>query len=256
MPQILHEPPRELRRLATRIEAGLGIYIRARGHGALHSQWEAPRHGWALGNLAIRHTEATALMARTDVAMAPTAFVTARAAVESAARSIWLMEPEDVWEREARWVAFLREGGRLAERRQLAENERLSGRARAIRDFASEVGQKLPAGTEIPGIPSIDSLLARYGTTLDAFYVHSSQYTHSAELATSAFRVNLGIAADFGDYTDVEDWIVPLRQAWQAATARALQLMKIVGDKPGAELKRVEAQVAGAFEELAKSLGA
>lgn len=194
------------------------------------------------------------MIARTDVAMAPTAFVTSRAAVESAARSLWLLEPDGVWEREARWVALLREGGRLVDRHQLAPNARISTRARSVRAFASAVGEKLPAEVEVPGIPSMDSLLARYGTTLDAFYVHSSQYTHSAELATSAFRMNLGDAAEFGDFARVEDWVAPLSQAWQAATASALQLMKVTGDEPGPELGRVEAQVARALEELVESL--
>ena len=98
------EPTRELRRLVTRIDYGLGQYAAARGTWALNSKWEALRYGWSLSNLALRHAESTVTLARTDMALAPSAWVTARAATEAAARCIWLLQPEDEWQREARWL--------------------------------------------------------------------------------------------------------------------------------------------------------
>src|SRR5690242_19547695 len=107
---IVLEPTRELRRLATRIDFALGQYLTARGNCALTSVFEAPRHGWTLSNLALRHAEATLVLAKTDMALAPTGWVAARAATETAAKCLWLLQPEDEWQREARWIALLREG--------------------------------------------------------------------------------------------------------------------------------------------------
>ena len=82
----LQEPTRELRRLATRIEHGLGRYAAERGNWATTSKWEALRYGWSLSNLALRHAESTVSLAKTDMVLAPSAWVTARAATEAAAR--------------------------------------------------------------------------------------------------------------------------------------------------------------------------
>lgn len=252
MPHVVKEPSRELRRLATRIEVGIGIYLSGRdADAALGSEWESLRYAWTLTNLAVRHAEATALLARTDAVLAPTAFVTARAAMETAARTLWLLEPDDSWEREARWLALLREGARLGTRHQVADDAVVRARAETIGAFADAVEAKLPEGVNVPGTPSADAILARYGTGLDSFYVIASQFMHGAELATRSYRVNVGNAAEYGELSTLHDWILPLSHAWQAATAGVLRLMQASGASVPPAFGRVERQVQEALTDFA-----
>ena len=184
----------------------------------------------------------------------PSAFVTARAAVETAARCIWLLQPDDVWEREARWLALLHEGGRLGTRSQLAGDLTRRTQSESIRDFASAVEARLPPGTRIPGTPSADKLLREFGTDLDHFYVIASQYSHGAELATRAYRANLGTDAEYGEVANLADWLYPLSHAWQAATAGVIRLMQVTQVPFTPVLRRVENQVEEAITALQRSL--
>ena len=253
---IQQEPTRELRRLATRIEAGIGHFLAARGAWATGTKWEALRHAWSLSNLALRHAEATILQAKTDMALAPSAWVTARAATEAAARCLWLLRPEDPWEREARWLALLREGARLGERAETKSNAYLVAQAATIREFAEAVEAKLPDGVRVSGMASMQSILAEEGAQLAEFYVLASQYTHGAELATRAYRVNLGIDSAYGDFVDAKDWFQPVWVAWLSFRVTAVRLISERNESPLPEvLALIDNQIREARDEFVASLG-
>lgn len=247
MPNVARTPSREMRRLAVRIEAAGNRFARARGSSWLETQWEAPRHAWTLSNLALRHLEATALAAKTDVVLLPAGWVTARAAVEAAGRCLWLMEPDDEWQREARWLALLYEGARLGDRPEMVGTLQAEVSART-KAFADEVKALLPGGLIVPGIPAMMSILKGQGDDLAWFYVLSSQYTHAAELATRTTRSHLGGNAKYGDRADAAEWLLPLWGAWQAFRATAVRLLAVAGDVWPPDLVVVEQQVMEARE--------
>jgi hypothetical protein len=240
-------PSPELVRLAARLEWGMSQYATARGAAASGSRWEAIRHAWTLSNLTLRHAEATALMARTDVAHLPTAWVTARAATESAAKCLWLITPDDEWEREARWVACLEEGARLANRPQLAGFDSLLKNSEALKKFAADVRALLPGGVLVPGIPSADAMLQRIAPELASFYVIASQYTHGAELATQTFRSHLGNAAEFGEHTEEDQWVAPLGNSWNAFRSTAREIAAITETELGEKALLADRRVDEAF---------
>jgi hypothetical protein len=243
-------PSRELVRLATRMEWGMSQYATARGAAASGSKWEAFRHAWTLSNLTLRHAEATALMARTDVAHLPTAWVTARAATESAAKCLWLITPDDEWEREARWVACLEEGARLATRPQLAGFEGLLENSESLRKFAADVRALLPDGVVIPRVPSADAMLQTIAPGLAGFYVIASQFMHGAELATQTFRAHLGNAAEFGERSREDLWVAPLRNSWNAFRSTAREIAAITETVLEEKVRLVDNQVDEAFQSL------
>jgi hypothetical protein len=153
------------------------------------SKWEAPRYAWALSGLVVRHAEATTLMARTDVAHVPSAWVTARACVETAARCLWMLAPANEWEREARWLTFLYEGARLGKQKPMDWLDMVVDRSKTIENFAAAVEAKLPGGVEVPRrVPPTQEILSPIDSSLGAFYALASQFTHGAEFATGMFR--------------------------------------------------------------------
>lgn len=248
---VVQEPSRELRRLATRIDFGLGRYLLARGHEAVGSRWESLRHAWTLSNLTLRQAESVCVLAKTDEVLLPAGWVTARAALETAARLVWLLEPEDEWGREARWLALLQEGARLD-----ARNEVLTLRGRntpttTLKDFADLVTAKLPDGVKVPGIPPITSMLeTQQGVGLVGLYAVASQFTHGAELASRQWRTNLGVDAGYGEVVSSLDWVIPLSAAFQAFRVTTTTLMRAV-DKPlPQDVALVEQQINKAREAL------
>ena len=70
--------------------------------------YEAPFEALNLFNLPIRHVEGVIALARRDLVMLPPAELAARAALESAVRAAWTMDPADLFERESRWLAHLK----------------------------------------------------------------------------------------------------------------------------------------------------
>ena len=248
------EPTRELRRLVTRIDYGLGQYAAARGTWALNSKWEALRYGWSLSNLALRHAESTVTLARTDMALAPSAWVTARAATEAAARCIWLLQPEDEWQREARWLALLHEGARLGNRKETKGMPALVAESELIKEFAEAVAAKLPEGVTVPGMDPIKSILAEEGDGLALFYVMASQYTHATELATRSWRVNLGTDAAYGEFSGARDWQHPVWMAYLSFRVTALRLIDLKGDGPSPMLELADHQADEAREAFAAAL--
>lgn len=248
------EPTRELRRLVTRIDYGLGRYAAARGNWALNSKWEALRYGWSLSSLALRHAESTVMLAKTDMVLAPSAWVTARAATEAAARCIWLLQPEDEWQREARWLALLHEGARLGDRKETKDIPALVAESQLIKEFAEAVTAKLPEGVSVPGMDSIQSILAAEGSGLALFYVMASQYTHATELATRSWRVNLGTDADYGEFSGARDWLHPVWMAYLSFRITAMRLIELKGEGPSAVLELADHQADEAREDFAAAL--
>jgi hypothetical protein len=118
-------------------------------------KYEADIEAWLLFNLAIRHTEGVIALARHDLILLPPAQMAARAGFEAAVKAAWLVDADDPFDREARWLAHLsfqerylsRSANELSEAEQnatvspqvrevrLARAEQLRKREASVRDF-------------------------------------------------------------------------------------------------------------------------
>lgn len=248
MANVVAEPSRELRRLALRIDVGCGRFLAARGSWALSTQWESLRHAWSLSNLSLRNAEATVLLAGSDLVMLPAAWATTRAAVEAAGRCLWLIQPSDVWEREARWLALMEEGARLGEREEVRQLSSAAPSSQAMRRFVDAVKAKLPDGVVVPGSPSIQTFLRGEGEALALFYVLASQYVHAAEFGTRQWRDGLGVDAGYGEHVNEIDWHWPLWMSWLAFRVTAVRLMEEQGRQITPDLALVDNQIIEARE--------
>jgi hypothetical protein len=251
----VQQPSREVRRLAVRIDFAMSRFLKARGNDAVGSKWESDRHAWTLSNLSLRHAEAVCVLARTDEVLLPAAWATARSAMESAARSLWLLEPKDSWEREARWLALVYEGARLDDRIEVSQLYGGGQLAPGAKQFADAVSAMLPSGVTVPGVPGIKYMLEPHGAALVGLYAVASQYTHAADLAARQWRTNLGVDAAYGEFVTSSAWLMPLWVGWQAFRATALTLMGATGTEAlDAALLLIDRQVNEARDELARSV--
>lgn len=254
MANVVREPSRELKRLASRIESGCGYYLKARAAStAQNTQWEALRYAWTLSNLALRHTEATVVLARTDSVLQPAAWCTARAAAEATMWFFWLVEPEDVWEREARWLALLNTGISLGERPAMKESQYFAGRAAKIKEFRDAVEARLPAGVTVPGLPKISNLFTDRGDRFVRFYAIASQYTHATEFATVQWRKDLGTSATYGEFPEDALWGPPLSGAWSSFRATATWFINEHGGPPPTDLHLIDEKIAEAERAFVKA---
>jgi hypothetical protein len=209
-----------LTRVADIIERGIDAYVSALRNLPTLGQWEAPVEGWSLGWLVIRNVEAVIAMARHDEVMVNAAWSNTRVAFEQSVRIVWMLHPNDRFEAECRWLAFLEKYERF-ERAMVAEvpdrSELHSSRAEAIRGFRLGVAARLPEGYTPLRPPRFRDMLTAIGNPqLYQYYREGSQYVHGSMHGSSSYRRNLGTARDLGDFTSTVDWVLPLRLAWLA----------------------------------------
>lgn len=220
-------PPKEVHELADAVDVSCGTLLELRGNWAVSTQWEAPLHAWTLSNHALRNAEATVLMAQNDLVLFPAASATARVAMEGAGRCAWLIKPTDPWEREARWIALMDEGGRLSNRDGLPEGSPLANRAKSVAEFAAQVRSLMPPGYPVPGIPGVKTLFEDFAPRVYAYYIESSQHVHAAELTTGQWRNRLRTSGLLTETVTSLQWLAPLWMAWQAFRLTARRLISL-----------------------------
>jgi hypothetical protein len=115
-------------------------------------KWEADVEAMLLQSQAIRDIEAILELAGTDLVLLPSGNVLARAVFEIALKAAWLVQPEDPYEREVRWLVHLEEDARVNEKVAIkvsafGGNDRpFQERGTTFRNFAQAVAAKLPPG--------------------------------------------------------------------------------------------------------------
>lgn len=212
--QSLKPPTTQLQTAADALDSVIGDFLDCRP--PPNFEWEADVEAYVMSNLVVRHVEATAQLARCDMVLLPAAWATARSALEVSARAEWLLEPDDPYEREARWLARLREGARFYG--SVADRlDQLGGSADSIRamggsidDFATDVSNRMPNNVNaVPGIPSADALI---GTVPDRYltYKMGSQYVHGTHEGASIYRRSLGTEKRLQERVGEPAWKDPL----------------------------------------------
>ena len=172
-----------------------------------------------------------AVLAREGVVTYPAAMVLARAAYEGAIRVLWMLKPDDPFDRESRWLVNLRQTARFHEQvgREFEslgfEDDVVVDRrsvAATIRKVADGVTAKLPPGIEPTAtLPSLKDMVEELD--MPERYVPyrlGSQFTHVAGYATGIYRRNLGTSAVVGEFLEADQWIA--LSTWRGGAFRCL----------------------------------
>lgn len=236
---IIRPPGPNLLRLADTLEACIARFLQARAGLLGTNPWEAPRKGWALSNLMVRNIEAVLVMARTDEVLVSAAWTNARCAFEQSVRIIWMLNTPDPYISESRWLGFLADAERfhrlVADSSEKEPDLPSTARHREIengmREFREGASARLPEGYKVQKPPSFEAMLrALDGGGMYRYYREGSQYVHGSMWGTSVYRRNLGIHAQFGDFTDTWDWVLPLRLCWLSLRNAGEILVSRLGD--------------------------
>jgi hypothetical protein len=184
-----------------------------------YGQYESTAEAYALLRLSTRNVQGVIALAKTDILLLPSALVVARAAFESAVKAAWMIDAEDPFDREARYLAHLASEEKYLqwEAKRFAtvgiSPEPTKAREESIRDFRLKMTALLPPRTTVVGLPNLDQMLTTIGgDKLYAFYNKMSQYTHASHAATWLYRGGgLGTERKQGEFIESNQWFIPLR---------------------------------------------
>ncbi len=208
----------------------VGDFIATRRETLPSPKYEAEIEASNLFNLAIRNLEGVVALARRDLILLPPALVAARACFEAAVKAAWLVNADDPFDREARWLVhlaseerYLNRISRIADRSQRLKWDvaNLRTKEKSIRNFRLAVEAKLPPHIRrLERSPPFDAMLAELGSeALYLFYVKLSQTAHGEHAATWLYRAGgLGTENRSGEFITPGDWLIPLRVGFLSFT--------------------------------------
>jgi Family of unknown function (DUF5677) len=208
-------------------------------------KYEAEIEAQNLFNLAIRHLEGVLALARTDLVLLPPALAASRACFEAAVKAAWLVDADDPFDREARWLVHLaseeRYCARIADRFIKLGHGRetlvssLREREAKIKTFRVAVEAKLPKHvTRLKRSPSFEEMVGSLGGEgLYSFYILLSQSSHAEHQATWSYRAGgLGYEKRVGEFIKPADWRLPLRNCFLSVGRPGEIVLSRLGGKP------------------------
>jgi hypothetical protein len=148
----------------------------------LLGKYEAEVEAFNLFRLAIRDVEGVIELARSDLALLPPALAAARACFENAVKACWLVDADNPFDREARYLNHLKSEERylqkVAERIEDTElKERLRRQELVVHEFRIGIQNKMPKHIKLlPGTPSFEEMLQSVeGKPVYPFYMMLSK---------------------------------------------------------------------------------
>lgn len=189
---IVIPPTMEVKHAASMLYQTVPRFSKALRGGLPIGKWESETEAYVKMLLVLRHVESLSILARTDLVLLPAAVVIARAAFETATGVLWMLDPEDPFEREVRWLAQLAEEEEYYER-LFKKSSELGGpledvetRRKVIGKFRTDVEGALPDGYEtLKRVPNFAQMLGTLGLERQyLLYMDSSQFTHGTQVAT------------------------------------------------------------------------
>jgi hypothetical protein len=202
MANIVLPPTPPILQVADFIDRTLSQFLHARQTVPALGKFESEVEAMKLITLVVRNIEAITELAKIDLVLAPPANVLARAVFEIAVKAAWMVTPNDPFEREIRWLAYLEEEERM--------HERVAGRAArfagdptffenqrdVLRTFRAGVERSLPSSySRLPGNPSVEQMLEGIGQK--RIY---GVYTLLCALCSRQPRVDVALSTQLGYY--------------------------------------------------------
>jgi hypothetical protein len=180
--------------------------------------WESDVEAFNLILLSATQAIGSGRLAKSSLSFLPSVSAMARAAMEAGARAMWLLGPNEPFDREGRWLAHLETEVSARERLERALRQEFSGKppSTIVREFSSAVRAKLPEGTIVPKqVPKFDALLKSIGASEKYIvYASLSQTAHATHHGAGIFRQHLGFQKTYGEFITPEDWWLPLSTCW------------------------------------------
>lgn len=184
-----------------------------------------------------RHVESVATLARDDSRLLPGAITLTRSAYEIALRILWLLQPDEPFEREARWLSSVHERERSVEKaaRRMAS---LGGDSAAYKSFADRLRQhrlaiaaKLPARIAPPNAPpSFADILRDLGEERKyPLYAALSQFSHGTHEATTIYQHHVEGGLWIRDPIAESEWLNVLQIGWYAVDDPTRRLLELLG---------------------------
>lgn len=203
-------PSRELLRAATFLERTVTRFLGARKTAGPMGRYEHHDASHSLLVLIARHVEAIVELARRDVVFLPAAMTLARAAFETSVRALWMLDPDDPLERDARYLALLREEEDFLT--HISDDEVSINHVRQVREFIEGVSALLPHDVAVPaGRQRLLQMLRDIeAEDLYLHYRHLSQYAHGTFFAIRHYQRHLGTLKEFGEWIEEPMWSLPL----------------------------------------------
>ena len=217
---IIAPASQSLLRAVDLVEEGVGHLLEARN--LLSSEFQKYESSHDALNLlyhSLRHIEAVVELARKDLVLRPAAFTAARAALEASVRGLWLVDCDEPFEREGRWLGFIDEEvlSRKRAARHFSQHAHTDASAEQqqvadqLKSYRNAVAQLLPNGHAPRRLPKFDAMLAETKMNVNyAVYVIGSQFTHGTSWALSQFRQGLGTQRRLTEVKDSVSWVLPV----------------------------------------------
>jgi hypothetical protein len=202
------------------------------------AQHEVDHEAHRLMFMIIRHTESVTELARRDLVLFPSAMVLARAALDITATIIWLTEPEELLDAEARWMAKLKEYLNRVERLKqiLAAEGRptrwIEEQAKDLQEKYDRTLTKFPQGYVFPKMDEfkVDKALASLNIPQHyAHYILGSQFTHGGMMSTEIYRGEVCGDKTLLEWVTPEYWVFPFYVCWHSIAVAWMRILARTG---------------------------
>lgn len=241
MTAVILTPTPEVRSACDRFDDAICRALESLGRAiATDPEWgkyESSRDAVALFKAAIRSVEATVALARADLVLFPGALMTARGAFEIGLRAAWLVDCDDPFDRERRWLAHLKneEGsnGKVAAHLQKAGGDPAAflDTQDQMRSFREAVEAKFPPGyaviSKVPNVPEMVRTL--HDERVYILYCYLSQFIHGARRAANYYATD---GSPRRDAVKPADWSLPLAVCWISLFRGTRKLLERLGGRP------------------------
>ncbi|MBD1892707.1 DUF5677 domain-containing protein [Coleofasciculus sp. FACHB-SPT9] len=165
--------------------------------------------------LTICHVESVVSLAQQDLYLLPSAVVISRSAFETAMNALWMLEPEDPFEREVRLVAFMqKEETEFSDRyinslnalgADTLESEQVRDNIKLFRE--ATISDLPPEYKSFPKIPDIRTMLRSMNRERTyPLYRILCQYVHGTHAVTWRYKTVLDNPNEIGEFLSPKEW--------------------------------------------------
>lgn len=208
-----------------------------------------------------RDVEGILCLANRDILLLPPALVIARSVIETFANLLWLIQPEDGEEREARLLACLTQERKAT----VTYRNELQGKVDVswiehdlvlLDNVYAETSKKVKIDYSNITKPSkFNELLKEINKESLYFqYRKLSQSTHSTHAATWIYKRDLEDGVTSGEVIDPSDWHTPLFICYYTLSRSGRKFLEIFGGDPDKFIDRdLQVKIENTLQSLSKS---
>jgi hypothetical protein len=191
--------------------------------------------------LLIRNVESILCLCRHDFLLLPSALIISRSTLEAAVNVLWIIAPEDPFERETRLIAFLDK--ELEEQDKYIQNlkklgvdslevQKIENSKEQVKEYRTTIQNKIPKNNpEIKKPNNFLELLSSLNlSNLYPTYRLLSNSTHGSHAATWLY--NRQMPKGFGERIDQQDWYTPLFICWWVLATIGSEFLRTFGSNP------------------------